>query len=122
MDIKYDYLCAGCYYYLAEPYNYVKIIKPVIQPYNFYLLGMINIQDLTNTICRRCAKENASYKLMSAQDLKGRPQFGHPDSKLLNLDQIKMNADISFQNAADTWKQGLEKIKQVPETIKKTLE
>ena len=59
---------------------------------------------------------------MSAQDLKGRPQFGHPDSKLLNLDQIKMNADISFQNAADTWKQGLEKIKQVPETIKKTLE
>ena len=63
LNIKYDYLCAGCYYYLAEPYNYVKIIKPVLQPYNFYLLGMINIQNLTNTICRRCAKENASYKL-----------------------------------------------------------
>lgn len=25
LNIKYDYLCAGCYYYLAEPFNYVKI-------------------------------------------------------------------------------------------------
>ena len=33
-----------------------------------------------------------------------------------------MNADIAFQNAADIWKQGIEKIKQVPETIKNTLQ
>ena len=65
LNVKYDYLCEGCYYYLAEPYNYAKINKPVIQPYNYYLLGMITIQDLTNTICRKCLKVNASYKLIN---------------------------------------------------------
>ena len=121
LNIKYDYLYAGCYYYLVQLYKYMKIIKPLLQPYSFLFWEWL-LQNLINSIWRKCLKVNASYKLMSVQDLKGCPQCGYPDSKLLNLGQIKMNADIAFQNAADTWKQGLEKIKQVPETIKKTLE
>ena len=70
LNVKYDYLCEGCYYYLAEPYNYVKINKPVIHPNNYYLMGMINIQNLTNTICRKCLKVNASYKLINSVHIK----------------------------------------------------
>ena len=121
-NLKYDYLCEACYYYLAEPYNYMKINKPVIKPNNYYLMGIINIQSLTYKICSRCLNLIARYKLINSDHIKM-----NDDNKIKKiadnkLDAIKMNADIAFQNAADTWKQGIEKIKQVPETIKNTLQ
>ena len=61
------YLCRKCYYDLAEPKNYIKLIdnKYRMDPFIGGLIGILNPNlAFRNELCRKCAKYNADYKLI----------------------------------------------------------
>ena len=61
------YLCRKCYYDLAEPKNYIKLIdnKYSMDPFIGGLIGILNPNlAFRNELCRKCAKYNADYKLI----------------------------------------------------------